>query len=87
MRMELFQATDDFVNEANSRNTLYTAGHNKFSDWTVKEKNNMLGLLDMPMPPVDLEALAADDEEENSNIPTSWDWRSLGKTTAVKDQG
>jgi len=85
MRKELFSATNDFVQEANSADNLYTAGHNQFSDYTEKEMNNILGLKDMPMPEVNMEAL--NDESVSANVPESWDWRTQGAVTPVKNQG
>ena len=57
MRKELFSELDTFISEANARGTLYTAGHNQFSDWTQDEKDKLLGLKGMPMPEVDMDTL------------------------------
>ena len=81
-----FAETDAHVRSVNE-NPLSThkAAHNKFSDWSQEEFEGMLGLKNVTLPEdmdVDVE-----EEEVSLNLPTSWDWRSEGKVTPVKDQG
>jgi hypothetical protein len=86
MRKELFAAFDEFVQTANANtNSTYRAGHNMFSDWTKEEKDQLLGLKNMPLPEFDEEVV----EEDISNLATAWNWcdSTNNKCTPVKDQG
>ena len=74
---------DSFIRSVNEDPTsTYTAGHNKFADWTQEEKNTLLGLKNMPMPEV-----VEEEEDSENSLPDAWDWRTQGKVTPVKDQG
>ena len=43
-RLEYFHKSEHSIQELNSRNTRYVAGHNKFSDWSEEEYQSMMGL-------------------------------------------
>lgn len=62
----------------------HKAAHNIFSDWTWEEYNGMLGLKNMEAPEFDADLVQ---EEDTLALPSTWDWRSEGKVTPVKDQG
>ena len=85
LRKALFGESDEHIAAVNSNpESTYTAGHNKFSDWTQEEFDGLLGLKDMEMPAFDETKV---DEADVANLPTEWDWRAENKVTAVKDQG
>ena len=83
LRKSLFAETDAFVQEANSKNGSYRAGHNKFSDWTQVEKDALLGLKNMPVTLMDDEVI----EAVASTNGSTKNWCDEGACTAVKDQG
>lgn len=84
-RQEIFDNTDNYVRSVNENpESTHKAGHNKFSDWTWEEYNGLLGLKDMPKTEFEIDF---EEEEEVANLPSTWDWRSSGKVTPVKDQG
>jgi cathepsin L len=85
LRQENFAAFDAFVQASNANAnspSSYRAGHNFLSDWTTEEKNQLLGLKDMPLED-DLEEV---DTVEDVNLATAFNWCDEGKCTAVKDQ-
>lgn len=44
-RMGNFEWTDAFIQEHNSYESSWTAGHNQFSDWSREEYRGMLGYI------------------------------------------
>ncbi len=42
-RVNYFDMTNQFIEEHNSSNSTWTAGHNQFSDWSRSEYKKMLG--------------------------------------------
>jgi len=42
-RVNYFDMTNQFIEEHNSSNSTWTAGHNQFSDWSRAEYKKMLG--------------------------------------------
>ena len=82
MRMELYATSEAKIQAQNSKPSGYTAGHNQLSDWTVEEKNALLGITG------DME----DDEQTEvfSGFPNSTgiDWRNTKDVVSpVKNQG
>lgn len=83
LRKSLYAEVDAFVQEANSKDSSYRAAHNKFSDWTQQEKDNLLGLKNMPVTLMDDEVV----EAEAPINTTTKNWCDEGACTPVKDQG
>jgi len=80
-RKALFAITEDSIQAINSNaNHTFTAGHNKFSDYTHEEYTRMLGYI----PEVNAFAQATILPETNAD---SVNWVTAGATTPVKDQG
>jgi hypothetical protein len=79
--MELFKATDQFINNHNSLlGSGYRLGHNKFSDYSQAERDAMnTAVSDYPK-------LAAKYINIRST-PLPVDWRALGAVGPVVDQG
>ena len=84
LRQEIFIRTELAIEELNTKNANYTAGHNKFSDWTQAEKDQLLGLKNMDLPEPYYPKIGFSGERNGSPI----DWRTVdGVVTPVKDQG
>lgn len=83
-RLGLFQDTDEKLQAINADPTnAFTVGHNKFSAMTEDEKQRHFGFRGMN---ARLEAREPKILDE-TDIPTSVDWREKGAVTNVKDQG
>jgi C1A family cysteine protease len=85
-RFEIFKTNLDKINAHNAKGLEWTMDVNEFADQTWEEfSSTHLGLNGMAYEPryesntVDLTGLV--------NVPTSIDWSSKGKVTAVKNQG
>ena len=83
LRRELFAATDAMIKEHNATDSLFTMGHNRFSDMTDFEKELQKGFTPSPTRDVDVEEMVYDE----GDVPASWDWRDHNAVTPVKDQG
>jgi len=81
MRFENFKKSDETIRERNESNASdsFESGHNKFSDWSDKEFNGMLGLKKMKRSRINAPI-------KGNVIPDSWDWRQHGGVTPIKDQ-
>jgi len=82
MRFENFKKSDETIRQRNESNssTSFESGHNKFSDWSDKEFNGMLGLKKMRRSSFNFAPI------KGSTIPESWDWREHKGVTPIKDQ-
>jgi len=83
LRLGNFKRVHDFIEEHNASNANWTAGHNRFSDWTEEEYRAILGR-DQDPDRSDDEALTKIFEPTNA---TGVNWIELGGVTPVKDQG
>ena len=80
-RLANFDLTHQFIEEHNSSNSTWTAGHNQFSDWSRAEYKKMLGKR-----PTDRSTLADVQIYPETNA-TPINWVTKGGVTPVKDQG
>eukprot|EP00806_Schmidingerella_arcuata_P008725 Macronucleus_905.p1 GENE.Macronucleus_905~~Macronucleus_905.p1 ORF type:complete len:311 (+),score=179.78 Macronucleus_905:1-933(+) len=79
-RLANFTFVHNWIEEHNSTNATWTAGHNQFSDWSAAEYKNMLGYS------------GRRGERKESTIfaetnASSVNWTDAGAVTPVKDQG
>ena len=87
IRFQIWKKNNIFITKHNARFqhglTTFTVAHNQFSDMTNKEyRTNVLGHAKTRP--------SADPVVTNTPLvtpPPSWDWRTKGVVTAVKDQG
>ena len=68
--------------ENNRKHNTNVFGITQFADLTQEEFETQYLTYRAPETPLDLDVRSSDVE-----APTSFDWRSSGKVTAVKDQG
>ena len=79
VRKTLFATVDTMIKEHNATDSLYTMGHNMFSDWTKDEKKRFNGY--KANPNVKVEELELD---ETVGTPASYDWRDYNAVTPVE---
>jgi len=85
MRYEIFQANHKFISEFPSQTRGFTVAHNEYSDLTSQEFRarfnglNITKQVNLRSPRLTLKTKAS--------IPTTWDWRTKGAVTPVKNQG
>jgi cathepsin F len=82
-RFDVFRANMARVDWQNSFNTTATYGVTKFSDITPEEFRERY-LSQIPAHLSDRSRVA---DVNSTDIPTEWDWRTLGAVTEVKNQG
>ena len=69
------------MQKVNSEGKSWTAGHNKFSDWSKDEFSSILPCSQPPSKEPEYTLI------DTSKIKDEIDWRSKGAVTPVKDQG
>eukprot|EP00253_Pinus_taeda_P006590 PITA_06590 len=90
-RFEIFKSNVKFMDSVNKKNLTYRLGLNQFADLTAEEFRAMY-LKPMNMQEVEklkrrgLKNVSFTSQNLNS-LPRSFDWRSRGAVTSVKDQG
>ena len=73
-RQEIFAATDAHIRSVNENpESTHRSGHNKFSDWTWEEFDQLLGLKNVDMPYFES---FTDDVVSGDDLPSTWDWRT-----------
>ena len=84
-RLGLYQEKDAIINEINADpNNTFPVGHNKFSTVNEDEMKGYLGYYGQASDVLDESKIEWLDE---SNTPSSIDWRTKGAVNPVKDQG
>jgi len=82
IRYAIFKDNLDFINAHNAANLGFTVEMNKFGDLTAKEFASQFNRMNVTRTPSTNFATEVDPE-----APDSWDWRTKGAVTGVKDQG
>ena len=82
-RFEVFKSNMEYIREQNAQSHLYTLGVTPFADLTEDE----FALFNGIRTGGPLSTGCAKFQSSNSNVPASYDWRSHGAVTPVKDQG
>jgi len=89
-RLENFKATIARIERHSQHNKQASFGHNKFSDLSAEEFANTYLMKKMPAQGLATSCLAhgiTAPHYDVSDLPTSFDWRTKGAVTPVKDQG
>ena len=82
-RFEVFRSNMEYIREQNAQPHSYTLGVTPFADLTENEFSLFNGIRTGGP----LSTGCAKFQSSNSNVPSSYDWRSHGAVTPVKDQG
>lgn len=83
-RFDIWKSNYEMILNHNKQNNSYTLGLNKFSDLTLDEFRNKLGLKQIKDLPKDIcEKIQVDTSQQ---VPKSIDWRKKGVVNAIKDQ-
>jgi len=83
LRFNIFKKNMDFINTHNQKGYSYTVGMNQFGDLTRYEFIAMMNGLNITKnPSARLSIIKA-----NPTAPSTWDWRTKGAVTGVKNQG
>ncbi len=80
-RFEQYLKKQAHIEEHNATDSLYTAGHNKFSTWTEEEYKRVLGFREVAD-----EGIVETVSFPNMTVASSIDWRSKGAVNPIKDQ-
>ena len=76
-RKALFAETDAFINSHNETESSFKLGHNKFSDFTEHERQQLLGYI----APEEVEEPVWLEPTNDASV----DWRAKGAVTPIKD--
>jgi len=79
-RYAIWKKNLDFVTAHNALGRSYRVGMNKFADLSNDEFNRLYK-------GVNLNVVPSTTQSPRPNVPTSFDWRTKGAVTGVKDQG
>ena len=87
-RFDIFVENVKFVHEMNTRNHSFRLDLNQFADLTVTEFNKMhKGYNEHRILRKTTSCQAFDSKINESDLPSSFDWREKGAVTSVKNQG
>jgi len=78
-----FKTNLNFINHHNTLGKSYTLKMNKFGDLTNAEFSRIYNGLKITAPITPTTVISS----PNPNAPDSWDWRTKGAVSAIKDQG
>ena len=80
-------SNDDYIQQINSANLTWTAGHNAWSGMSLDEFVQFMGL-DSKLPDsyMNFDNVITGDYELTA-LPSSWDWRTKGVVSPIRDQG
>ena len=79
MRFKIFERNVNFIDDHNSKNSLFTLGINKFTDLSKEEYRKMLGYK-----PINKKTNL---KQITGNVAEKVDWRSRSKVNQIQDQG
>jgi cathepsin L len=85
LRKSLYLDSNQEILRINAEQSSHVAAHNKFSDYSVVEYSSMFSLKLEVFPPSHDDV----DHEQHTTLDAALtiDWRTLGKVSAVSDQG
>jgi len=81
IRFGIFKDNLDFINTHNAANLGFKVAMNRFGDLTAKEFGAQFNGMNITKAP------GLTRKSVNPEAPDSWDWRSKGAVTGIKDQG
>jgi cathepsin L len=84
LRFEIFQANHKFISEFPSTRG-FTVAHNEYSDLTSEEFRARFNGLNITKSAVNHRSARL--SIKKPNVPVSWDWRTKGAVTPIKNQG
>jgi cathepsin L len=85
MRKANFVKAHEEIMELNNQNGSLSVRHNKFSDYTEKEYQKMLGLRNMALP--NIQGVEQHEYSESNALPETVNWVTAGKVSPIQDQG
>jgi len=78
---------DKFIENMNSANLTWTLGHNAFSGMNSEEFNKYMGLNNKLIYSKNLITVNESEQLNLFALPESWDWRTKGVVSNIRDQG
>ena len=79
-------SNDDYIQEVNSANLTWVAAHNAWTGMDLDEFSQYMGL-NNKLPDDFVHLGTTQDPELFVSLPTSWDWRTKGVVSSIRDQG